>query len=97
MSKIPLTIGSTHCFWFNLSIQQVIVTLMNISKHEKQMLIQELAELKQEHRELDITINEMIDKVESNQLKIKRLKKQKLKLKDAISRLESNLIPDLHA
>jgi len=27
---------------------------MNISKHEKQMLIQELAELKQEHRELDI-------------------------------------------
>jgi len=61
------------------------------------MLIQELAELKQEHRELDITINEMIDKVESNQLKIKRLKKQKLKLKDAISRLESNLIPDLHA
>jgi len=61
------------------------------------MLIQELAELKQEHRELDITINEMVNKIEDNQLKIKRLKKQKLKLKDAISRLESNLIPDLHA
>ena len=70
---------------------------MNISKHEKQMLIQELAELKQEHRELDILINEMIETVETNHLKIKRLKKQKLKLKDAIARLESNLIPDLHA
>jgi len=70
---------------------------MNTSKHEKQMLIQELAELKQEHRELDISINLMAEKVENNQLEIKRLKKQKLKLKDAISRLESNLIPDLHA
>ena len=67
---------------------------MNISKHEKQMLIQELAELKQEHRELDIMINESIS---VNQLEIKRLKKKRLKLKDAITRLESKLIPDLHA
>ena len=70
---------------------------MNINKHEKQMLIQELAELKQEHRELDLVINEMDNAIEDNQLKIKRFKKQKLKLKDAISRLESSLIPDLHA
>jgi len=70
---------------------------MPINKDEKQMLLQELAELKQEHRELDLSIQEMAEKVEANQLDIKRLKKQKLKLKDAISRLESNLIPDLHA
>ena len=70
---------------------------MNISKQEQQMLIQELAELKQEHRDLDIKIDEMIEKIENNQLDIKRLKKKKLKLKDAISRLESNLIPNLHA
>lgn len=70
---------------------------MNITKHEKQMLIQELAELKQEHRDLDLKIDDMAVLVEANQFDIKRLKKQKLKLKDAISRLESNLIPDLHA
>ena len=70
---------------------------MDINKQEKQMLIQELAELKQEHRDLDIKIDEMAKLVEINQLDIKRLKKQKLKLKDAISRLESNLIPNLHA
>jgi len=70
---------------------------MNINNHEKQMLIQELAELKQEHRDLDIKIDEMAKRVEANQFDIKRLKKQKLKLRDAISRLESNLIPDLHA
>ena len=70
---------------------------MDINKQEKQMLIQELAELKQEHRDLDIKIKEMTKVVEINQLDIKRLKKKKLKLKDAISRLESNLIPNLHA
>lgn len=70
---------------------------MNITKAETQQIIQELASLKQDHRELDIAIEEMALQVHSNQLDIKRLKKQKLKLKDAIARLESNLIPNLLA
>jgi len=71
--------------------------IMQISSSEKQLLIQAIAELKQEHRELDIAIEEMAVKVHANQLEVGRLKKQKLKLKDAISRMESKLIPDLHA
>ena len=70
---------------------------MKITKNETQHILQELAALKQEHRELDIAIEEMAIKVHSNQLDIKRLKKQKLRLKDSIARLESNLIPDLSA
>lgn len=70
---------------------------MQINKSEKQLLMQALAELKQEHRELDLAIQEMAEKVHANQLDIGRLKKQKLKLKDSISRLESELIPNLHA
>lgn len=70
---------------------------MNNSQDEKQMLIQELAELKQEHRELKGSIEALVSKLDANPLEISRLKKQKLKLKDAIARLESNLIPDLHA
>ena len=70
---------------------------MNITRLETQRLIQALAMLKQEHRELDLAIDEMAIKVHSNQLDITRLKKQKLRLKDSISRLESNLIPDLLA
>lgn len=70
---------------------------MNITNIEKQQLIQELAELKEDHRELDMAIEAMAEKVEANQLKIGRLKKKKLKLKDSIIRLESKLIPDLHA
>ena len=70
---------------------------MSISQDEKRMLIQELAELKQEHRELDLAITNLQTKLDTNQFEVSRLKKQKLKLKDAIARLESNLIPDLHA
>ena len=70
---------------------------MTMIQNEKQMLIQELAELKQEHRDLDQAILELGLKVNDNHFEISRLKKQKLRLKDAISRLESNLIPDLHA
>jgi len=70
---------------------------MKITKSQKQLLLQALAELKQEHRELDIAIEEMAEKVHSNQLGIGRLKKQKLKLKDSIARIESELIPNLHA
>ncbi len=70
---------------------------MKFDQEEKQMLMQELAELKQDHRELDIAIHELTEKLDSNQFEISRLKKQKLRLKDAIARLESKLIPDLHA
>lgn len=71
--------------------------MVQITQGQKQLLLQELAELKQQHRELDLAIQEFAEQLNSNQLEISRLKKQKLNLKDAIVRLESNLIPDLHA
>ena len=70
---------------------------MTIRSIEKNSLIQELAILKQDHRELDLAITDMSEKLQANQLEIGRLKRQKLKLKDAITKLESKLIPDLHA
>jgi len=70
---------------------------MSLKQNDKQLLILELAELKQEHRELDNMIRQISEQDHINQLEVSRLKKQKLKLKDGIARLESNLIPDLHA
>ena len=70
---------------------------MTLRSIEKNSLIQELAILKQDHRELDLAITDMSEKLQANQLEIGRLKRQKLKLKDAITKLESKLIPDLHA
>lgn len=70
---------------------------MQLDKAERQRLLQSIAELKQEHRELDIAITELDDRLSQHQFEVKRLKKQKLTLKDAITKLESKLIPDLHA
>jgi hypothetical protein len=57
----------------------------------------QLLELRSEHRDLDEIIHEMIESNHPDQLKIKRLKKRKLRLKDSILRLESMLIPDIDA
>ena len=70
---------------------------MTFNNIEKNALVQELALLKQDHRELDIAITEMAEELQKNSFEISRLKREKLKLKDAIARLESKLIPDLHA
>ncbi len=70
---------------------------MTITENDKNGLIKELALLKQDHRNLDIAIDQMAEQLQANQFEISRLKKQKLKLKDSIARLESKLIPDLHA
>jgi hypothetical protein len=56
-----------------------------------------LAELREEHRDLDQAIDRMSRDPWQDQLRLRRLKKRKLKLKDWISTLESRLIPDLDA
>lgn len=58
---------------------------------------EQLAALKVEHRDLDDIIHQMSLNAYQDQLQVRRLKKRKLQLKDAIERLESKLIPDLNA
>jgi hypothetical protein len=57
-------------------------------------IARQLAELKVEHRDLDVAIARLAADIAADELAIKRLKKRKLWLKDCISRLESALIPD---
>jgi hypothetical protein len=57
-------------------------------------IARQLAELKVEHRDLDVAIARLAADIAADELSIKRLKKRKLWLKDCISRLESALIPD---
>ena len=64
---------------------------------DQETIRQELAALRQEHRDLDDAINLMSESLSVNELQLRRLKKRKLQLKDFISRLESRLIPDLDA
>lgn len=56
-----------------------------------------IAELRVEHRDLDEAISSMAADPAADQLRLKRLKKRKLLLKDTIAWLEDQLIPDLDA
>lgn len=56
-----------------------------------------LEELRTEHRDLDDVIEVLQGTRHPDLMKIQRLKKRKLQLKDMIARLESKLIPDLDA
>ena len=56
-----------------------------------------IAELRQEHRDLDDAIAALLEQGPSTQLQAQRLKKRKLQLKDLIAKLESELYPDIIA
>lgn len=56
-----------------------------------------LAEMRIEHRDLDDAIHRLAEDPTADQLRLRRMKKRKLLLKDAIARIESSLIPDLDA
>lgn len=56
-----------------------------------------LATLKTEHRDLDDVIARLAERAPFDQLQLQRLKKRKLLLKDQISKIESELLPDIIA
>ena len=64
---------------------------------ERMELEGRLIQLKEEHRDLDEAIHRLAENPFVDQLRLRRMKKRKLLLKDQISHLESELIPDLDA
>lgn len=64
---------------------------------EKAAAALRLETLQLEHRDLDEVIKQLSSDLKANQLLLKRIKKRKLLLKDAIAKLKSKLIPDLNA
>lgn len=61
------------------------------------LLTQRIAELQQEHRSLDLMIEALAQQPRVDELQLKRLKKRKLQLKDAITLLQMQTIPDVPA
>ena len=56
-----------------------------------------LFEKRSEHRDLDDVIARLNETAPFDQLQLQRLKKRKLMLKDEISQLEDQLLPDIIA
>ncbi len=59
--------------------------------------IEKLRQLRIEHRDLDQVIARLQLDIHIDEVQMRRLKKRKLLLKDQITRLESQSIPDLNA
>jgi hypothetical protein len=56
-----------------------------------------LAQLTQEHRDLDAAIEAMVATGNPDLLALSRLKKRKLQLKDEITEINNGLLPDIIA
>lgn len=56
-----------------------------------------LAQLRQEHRDLDAAIDAMLSSANPDQLQLTRMKKRKLSLRDLITKIEDELLPDIIA
>lgn len=56
-----------------------------------------IIELEVEHRDLDAVIETLIRDARHEELQLRRLKKRKLQLKDHITLLKMQLIPDIPA
>jgi hypothetical protein len=69
-----------------------------MQRPDERALREELAQLRAEHRDLDaqIVAQEEASSL-ADQLQIKRLKKRKLALKDRITAIEDQLLPDIIA
>lgn len=76
-----------------------IASRMNGSSklENEEVLRYELVVLRREHRDLDDAIHALEQSGRADQLRLRRLKKQKLALKDQIARIEDRLFPDIIA
>lgn len=64
---------------------------------EREVFLIKLEDLRSQHRELDDAIAKLAKDSNANQVEIQGLKKRKLKLKDQISTIENQLLPDIIA
>lgn len=64
---------------------------------EAEEIVRRIEWLRQEHRDLDAAIDALANATAPDHLQLARIKKRKLRLKDEISMLEDQLIPDIIA
>jgi hypothetical protein len=70
---------------------------LNGEPMDESQIAKRLEILRVEHRDLDSAIAALFETSSKDQLQLARLKKRKLRLRDEISMLEDQLIPDIIA
>jgi hypothetical protein len=80
------------------SIGATMAEIKRIGGPEEEEVRRELLQLRQEHRDLDAAIQALVESGSAaDTIRIQRLKKRKLALKDRIAVLEDRLLPDIIA
>lgn len=69
----------------------------DLAMKSDEVLRVELEEYRHQHRDLDEAITALEEKGTADPLTIKRLKQQKLRLKDRIAQIEDRIYPDIIA
>ena len=64
---------------------------------DQENIKKQINELLDQHSELDDAIERINEKIPFDQIKLQRLKKRKLVLKDEINKLKSKTLPDIIA
>lgn len=87
-----------HCIdSSDTSIERSIAKSDNMTMSSPQAIHQRIVELEVEHRDLDQVIETLIRDGRHEELQLRRLKKRKLQLKDNITLLKMQLVPDIPA
>jgi hypothetical protein len=73
------------------------LTMAGVTKPDEVAARAKLAELMQEHRDLDAAIAALQESGAPDMLALSRLKKRKLQLKDEITDINNRLLPDIIA
>jgi len=68
-----------------------------LNEEEIAAIREKLESLRIEHRDLDDVIGRLVEDPAQDELQIRRLKRRKLMLKDQITILERQLVPDIPA
>jgi hypothetical protein len=70
---------------------------MVCTQMDQEEIKRRIIELQIEHRDLDEAISRLSDRPDVDDLALRRMKKRKLQIKDAVAMLEMRLVPDIPA
>ena len=71
--------------------------MMELTTEETEAVRRKIEVLKIEHRDLDEVIDRLAHDPDLDELQLRRLKRRKLLLKDQITLLQKQLVPDISA
>ena len=78
-------------------VDEALQAAAAMTQDDESELRSQLAQLRQEHRDLDAAIEALHNSPGSDLLQVQRLKKRKLHLRDRIIQVEDQLTPDIIA